>query len=306
MPLERKQINITDNLDFFARQVVEGFLTGLHKSPYHGFSVEFAEHRLYNPGESTKNIDWKLFARSDKLFVKKFEDETNLRSHILIDTSSSMQYPMSLSHDESKLTFSLYAAACLIHLFHKQRDGFGLTLYNEVIDFFAPARSNKVHYNHLISKLDSMLSFSKQKKNKKTNFQAVISDFIEKIPKRSLVIIFSDMFNFDDKQPDQWLEALQHLRYRKNEVILFHVQDSSEKLLDLPNQPYEFVDLENNNSIKLNPSTHRENYKKLYSEFEKKLELYCGQYSIDYVPAFIQQGFNKILVSYLTKRSKLF
>ena len=102
MPLERKQINITDNLDFFARQVVEGFLTGLHKSPYHGFSVEFAEHRLYNPGESTKNIDWKLFARSDKLFVKKFEDETNLRSYILIDTSSSMQYPLSLSYDESK------------------------------------------------------------------------------------------------------------------------------------------------------------------------------------------------------------
>ena len=206
MPLERKQINITDNLDFFARQVVEGFLTGLHKSPYHGFSVEFAEHRLYNPGESTKNIDWKLFARSDKLFVKKFEDETNLRSYILIDTSSSMQYPVSLSYDESKLTFSIYAAACLIHLFHKQRDGFGLTLYNEIIDFFTPARSNKVHYNHLMSKLDSMLSFSKQKKNKKTNFQAVVSDFIEKIPKRSLVIIFSDMFNFD-KQPEQWRES---------------------------------------------------------------------------------------------------
>ena len=312
MYLDKEQINIAGNLDFFARQVVEGFLTGLHKSPYHGFSVEFAEHRSYNPGDSIKNIDWKLFARSDKLFVKKFEDETNLRAHILIDTSSSMFYPLSSdslkkSSQLNKLSFSLYATACLIHLFHRQRDGVGLTLYNDKIDLFTPSRSGKAHYNRLMSELDKQLSKSNYKKDQKTNFSSIISEFIEKIQKRSLVIIFSDMLNFDQSNSNKWFEALQHLRYRKNEVILFHVQDrDTEQFFNFSNQPYEFLDLENNETIKLNPSSYQENYKKLYSEFQQELDLRCGQYNIEYVPAFIQDGFSKILLSYLTKRSKLF
>ena len=137
MRLAKNEVNITDNLDFFARHIVEGFLIGLHKSPYHGFSVEFAEHRLYNPGDSIKNIDWKLFARSDKLFVKKFEEETNLRSYILIDTSSSMLYPKN-PLITNKLTFSIYAAACLMYLFQKQRDGFGLSFFSDKLDLFTP------------------------------------------------------------------------------------------------------------------------------------------------------------------------
>ena len=308
MYLAKEQINILDNLDFFARQVVEGFLTGLHKSPYHGFSVEFAEHRLYNNGDSIKNIDWKLFARSDRLFVKKFEDETNLRSHILIDTSSSMLYPNAPilnneSHKINKLSFSLYAAACLINLLHRQRDGVGLTFYNEKIDLFTRARSGKAHYNRLMSELDTKLSEKQSKKNKKTNFTSIVSGLIEKINKRSLIIIFSDMFNFDDSK---WFEALQHLKYRKNEIILFHIQDmKSEKFFDFSNQPHEFIDLENNSRIKLNPINYKESYQKKYNAFQKDLELKCGQYNIDYVPAFIQDGFSKVLLSYLTKRSKI-
>jgi len=310
MYLAKEQVNIVDNLDLFARQVVEGFLTGLHKSPYHGFSVEFAEHRLYNTGDSVKNIDWKLFARSDRLFVKKFEDETNLRSHILIDTSSSMLYPNKFISDNkninlNKLSFSLYASACLINLLHRQRDGVGLTFYNEQIDLFTQSRSGKAHYNRLMSELDKKLSKNQYNKNKKTNFSSIVSDFIEKIHKRSLIIIFSDMFNFEDSN-STWFEALQHLKYRKNEIILFHVQDmESEKLFNFSNQPHEFLDLENNSRIKMNPENYKENYQNQYNAFQKDLELKCAHYNIDYVPAFIEDGFYKVLLSYLTKRSKI-
>ena len=158
MQFDNEKLNITDNLDFFARQVVEGFLTGIHKSPYHGFSVEFAEHRLYNNGDPIKNIDWKLFARSDKLFVKKFEEETNLRSHILIDVSSSMLYPK--KEEVNKMQFSIYSAACLLYLFQKQRDGFSLTFFSDKLDFFSRAKSTKAHYNRLMSELDMLLNSS--------------------------------------------------------------------------------------------------------------------------------------------------
>jgi len=305
----KEQVSFIDNLEFFSRQVVEGFLTGLHKSPYHGFSVEFAEHRLYNHGDSIKNIDWKLFGRSDKLFVKKFEEETNLRSYILIDTSSSMLYPnVNKKHENfSKLSFSLYSAACLMYLFQKQRDGFGLTFYNDQLDFFSKAKNNKAHYNRLMIELDKMLKKTNYKQTKSTNFSSIISDFIDKIPQRSLVIIFSDMMNFDTNSTDDMFESFQHLRYRKHEVILFHVQDlNKEKLFNFSNHPYSFVDLENKNEIKLNPANYKETYSELYNKFQKDLELYCHQYKIDYVPAFIQAGFSKVLLSYLMKRSKLF
>lgn len=302
-----EQLNITDNLDFFARQVVEGFLTGMHKSPYHGFSVEFAEHRTYNPGDSIKNIDWKLFARSNKLFVKKFEEETNLRSHILIDISSSMFYP---DHEKiNKIRFSIYSAACLMYLFRKQRDAFGVTFFSDKIDFFSRAKNTKAHYNRLMFELDKLLhnNFSKQNEKRKTDFSKIISELIEKIHERSLVIVFSDMMNFDQSYLDNLLQALQHLRYKKNEVILFHVQDyEKENLFEFANRPYRFVDLENQNEIKLNPMNYKDVYQTLYTEFQEKIKTKCNQYKIDYIPSFIQDGLSSVLISYLTKRSKLF
>ena len=305
----KEEVSFTDNLDFFARQVVEGFLTGLHKSPYHGFSVEFAEHRLYNQGDSVKNIDWKLFGRSDKLFVKKFEEETNLRSYILIDTSSSMFYPNIGDKKENlnKLSFSLYASACLMHLFQKQRDGFGLTFYSDKLDFFTPAKSSPSHYNRLIGELEKMLTINNHNNEKSTNLSSTISQFIDKIPQRSLVIIFSDMMNFDNTSKESFFEPFQHLRYKKNEVILFHVQDlNTEKLFNFSNQPYNFIDLENGKNVKLNPSNYKDIYSNLYNNFQKDLELSCSKYKIEYVPSFIQEGFSQVLLSYLTKRSKLF
>ena len=309
MNITNQQAGIGDNLDFFAKQVVEGFLTGIHKSPYHGFSVEFAEHRLYNPGESVKDIDWKLFARSDRLFTKKFEEETNLRAYVMVDTSSSMQYPLqtSKSNEMTKLSFSLYSTACLFYLFQKQRDGFGLTFYSDQLDLFTDSKVSKLHYNRLMLELDKMLSKKDLKNNKATNFPQAISSFIEKIPQRSLVIIFSDMLNFDNSSFDEVVDAIRTLKYRKNEVILFHVQDlDHESMFNFSNSPFQFVDLENKRQVKLNPSNYKELYRKRYHEFQKNISLACQKHKIDYVPAFIQDGFSKVLLSYLTKRSKLF
>ena len=303
MFLGTEKINITDNLDFFARQVVEGFLTGLHKSPYHGFSVEFAEHRTYNQGDPVKNVDWKLFARSDKLFIKKYEEETNLRCHLLLDISSSMLYPQNSSF--SKMSFSIYATACLIYLLQKQRDAFGLTYFSDKIDFFSKTKSNKSHYNRLLVELDKLLKTSSKTKNK-TNFIKIIPELVEKIHQRSLIIIFSDMMSFNQEE-EKIFETLQYLRYKKNEVVLFHVRDSkTEQLFEFPNQPYTFIDLENDTDIKLNPMNFKEVYTKMYMDFQKKMETKCNQYKIDYIPTSIEDGFSRVLLSYLTKRSKLF
>lgn len=305
MQIQRDSISATNNLELLARQVVEGFLTGLHKSPYHGFSVEFAEHRLYNPGEPVKNIDWKLYARSNKLFIKKFEEETNLRSYILIDTSSSMSYPKNVRIN--KLHFSVYAASCLMYLLRKQRDGFGLVHFSDCIDFFTNSKSSKNHYTRLLSELDKLLVSKNLSSNRKTDFSKISSQLIEKIPQRSLVIIFSDMMSFDQQDPQDLFESLQYLKYKKHEVILFHVQDdATEKLFEFHNHPYNFIDLENKSEIKLNPINYRDDYISAYNEFQKKLNMKCNQYKIDYVSASIQEGFSKVLTSYLYKRSKLF
>ena len=205
---------LSSNLDLFAKQIVEGFITGKHKSPYHGFSVEFAEHRLYNSGDSMKNIDWKLFARSEKLFIKKFEEETNLRCHLLLDTSSSMLYPK--NNTLSKLSFSVYSAASLMYLFRKQRDGFGLTYFTDKLNFFTDAKSTKSHYFRLIGELDRLLNRIPLNDKRKTNFPKIIKDFADKIHRRSLVIIFSDMFNFSESSYTKDLfDAIQYLRYKK-------------------------------------------------------------------------------------------
>ena len=305
MRLNEEHLNITDNLDFFARQAVEGFLIGMHKSPYHGFSVEFAEHRLYNQGDSLKNIDWKLFARSGKFFVKKFEEETNLRSYILIDNSSSMNYPK--NKQLNKLNFSIYASACLMYLFKKQRDGFGLSLFNEKVDFFAQAKNSVTHYNRLIAELDRSIKNNYKVENKSTDFPSILSSLIDKMPQRSLIILFSDMMNFDKSNLSSFLDSIQSLKYSKHEVILFHVQDfETEKKFTFPNKPINFIDLENNNEVKFNPLGYREIYQEKYSNFIKIVEETCYQSNIDYVPTFIDNSFENVISSYLIKRSKLF
>lgn len=301
MSINRTQIETFKNLELLAKKVVEGFITGLHKSPFHGFSVEFAEHRLYNVGESTRHIDWKLFARSEKLFIKRYEEETNLRCQIVIDTSGSMFFPKDA--ETNKLTFSVYAAAALSELLKQQRDAVGLTLFeNEITKHFA-AKASPLHYKLVFNSLEEVLE--KQTENKSTNAISAINQIAEVIHKRSLVIIFSDMFD-SGSDNEQLFSALQHLKYKKHEVVLFHVVDKSKELdFEFENKPYHFIDLESGEELKLNPTQIKQQYQQQILSFNEALKTRCGQYKIDFVEADINKGFDTILYTYLVKRAIL-
>ncbi|NJO88008.1 MAG: DUF58 domain-containing protein [Chloroflexia bacterium] len=293
-----------NQLDFLAKQVVEGFITGLHKSPFHGFSVEFAEHRLYNKGESTRHIDWKLFARTDKLFVKRYEEETNLRSQILIDTSSSMLFPY--GKRTPKINFlSVLIAAALIYLLNKQRDAVGLTLFSDNVELHTEARLSSTHTKRLYAELSRLLERDEYQLKKGTSISETLHNIAEQIHKRSLVIIFSDMIA--DQSTEEIFSAMQHLRHNKHEVILFHVVDKSLEInFDYQNRPYKFIDLETGKSLKLNPNDVRELFKQQSSAAFEELKLKCAQYKIDFVEADIKGGFKEVLIPYLIKRQKLF
>jgi uncharacterized protein (DUF58 family) len=306
--LNLTQIHTLSNLEFIAKQVVEGFITGLHKSPFHGFSVEFAEHRLYNTGESTKHIDWKLFGRTEKLFIKRYEEETNLRCQIVIDTSSSMYFPeqdFAGKNKSNKLAFAIYCAATFIEMLRKQRDAVGLTLFSEQIELQTPCKSSLTHQKVLYSNLERILQSQKPANNKRTDAIAALHQVAENIHKRSLVIILSDMLDSSNKQ-NELLSALQHLKHNKHEVILFHVTDKKHELnFEFENRLYTFVDMETNEEVKLYPSQIREQYIKSMSEYKKALQLKCGQYRIDFVEADINLGFEQVLLPFLIKRSKM-
>ena len=301
MPLNRTQIEPFKNLELLAKKVVEGFITGLHKSPFHGFSVEFAEHRLYNVGESTRHIDWKLFARSEKLFIKRYEEETNLRCQIVIDTSSSMQFPKDA--ENTKLTFSVYAAAALSELLKQQRDAVGLTLFENEITKHFPAKASPLHQKLIFNALEEVLE--NQNQSKTTNAVSAINQIAEVLHRRSLVVIFSDMFD-NGTDNEQLFSALQHLKYKKHEVVLFHVVDKSKELdFEFENKPYHFIDLESGEEIKLNPTQIKQQYQQQILSFNEALKTRCGQYQIDFVEADINKGFENVLYTYLVKRSVL-
>jgi uncharacterized protein (DUF58 family) len=301
MPINRSRTEPFRNLELLAKKVVEGFITGLHKSPFHGFSVEFAEHRLYNTGESTRHIDWKLFARSEKLFVKRYEEETNLRCQIVIDCSSSMLFPE--GQPENKLTFSAYAAAALCELLKQQRDAFGLTLFDQDITRHLAAKGSPLHHKVVLNSLEELLE--RKPVTGSTAAAMALDQVAEIIHQRSLVVIFSDMFESGGDE-EKLFSALQHLRYRKHEVVLFHVVDKAKELdFAYENKPYKFVDLESGEEIRLNPSKIREQYRKSVGEFNELLKLKCGQYGIDFVEADIKEGFDHVLYTYLVKRHRM-
>jgi uncharacterized protein (DUF58 family) len=282
---------------------VEGFITGLHKSPFHGFSVEFAEHRLYNQGDSIKNIDWKLYGRTDKLFVKRFEEETNLRCQIVMDVSSSMYFP---EKEFNKLMFSIYSAASLIYLFKKQRDAVGLSCFTDKVEFSTPAKSTTIHQKYLFSELENLLN--QQSRGKQTAVASALHDIAEQIHKRSLVIIFSDMFESgsSDQQLNQIFSALQHLKHNKHEVVIFNVLDHKRELeFDFDNRPYHFIDMESGEELKVHPANVKETYLEAVQSYHKELKLRCAQYHIDLVDADIHAGFYQVLNGYLIKRGKM-
>lgn len=291
-----------ENLELLAQQVVEGFIIGLHKSPFHGFSVEFAEHRLYNPGESTRNIDWKVLARTDKMFVKRYEEETNLRCQLVIDTSSSMYFPEN-STTPNKLQFSALAAASIMNLLKKQRDAYGLSLFEDEVHTQTRCKSSTTHYRLLLKYLEDLIK--DPKKEKKTAAASALHQIADSIHRRSLVVIFSDMFD-DDSQKDQLFSALQHLRHAKHEVVLFHVVDKKHEIdFEYENRPYLFVDIESGQQIKLQANQVKEQYVAKVKAYADELRMKCLQYKIDYVEADINKGFNPVLQTYLVKRNKV-
>jgi uncharacterized protein (DUF58 family) len=291
-----------DNLELLAKQVVEGFITGLHKSPYHGFSVEFAEHRLYNSGESIRNIDWKVYARTGRLYTKRYEEETNLRCRLVIDASSSMYYPQ--NSKQNKIRFSILAAASVMYLMKKQRDAFGLSVFSDKVDLHTDARSTQMQRKLLFTHLEKILL--EENKNRKTSAAESLHEIAENIHKRSLVLIFSDMMD-NVKQQDELFAALQHLKYNNHEVVLFHVTDkSSEMDFNFENRPYEFVDLETGERLKLQPNKVKEHYVQQMHEYFHQLKLKCSQYKIDLVEADVKQPYKQILLPYLMKRQKLY
>ncbi len=297
------------SLDFLARQVVEGFITGMHKSPFHGFSVEFAEHRIYNPGESTRHIDWKLFARTERLYVKRFEEETNLRCQIVIDSSSSMFFTGKNREGQtsSKLDFAVECAAALMFLLRKQRDAVGLSLVSDKMDLHTAARSSSVHHKMLYTQLDKVYKRKQDDElNIKTNTAELLHLLAEKIHKRSLVVIFSDMMD-NKAKPDALFSALQHLKHNKHEVILFHVYEKDKELdFSFQNRPFKFIDMETGESLRLNPGDLKEKYVNSMEDYFHRLRLKCMQYKIDFVPSNINEGYEKILLNFLVKRAKLY
>ena len=301
--IQRDKIADFSNLELLAKQVVEGFITGLHKSPFHGFSVEFAEHNIYNKGDSTRHIDWKLYAKTEKLFTKRYEEETNLRCQIVIDCSSSMLFPV--DEEQTKLSFSVYAAASLIELLKKQRDAVGVSLFTDELNIHTPAKSTTRHHLYLYSELEKHLNEYSSSEMKRTSAVKAIHDVAELCHKRSLIIIFSDLLDDPDKI-DEFFQALQHLKHNKHEVILFHTIDKTKEMnLDFENRPYNFVDMETGEKIKLQPNQFKEEYQKAIKAYFETLSVRCADYGIDFMPADINSGYNDVLLRYLLKRKKL-
>ncbi len=306
--LDQSRIPQYANLEFLARTVVEGFIVGLHKSPFHGFSVEFSEHRLYNPGEPTRHIDWKLYGRTDRMYVKRYEEETNLRCQIVIDNSSSMFFPVQEVTDvdhPNKITFSVYAAACIMQLLRRQRDALGLSLFSEKVNLHTQAKSNSVHHKFLLGKLEELLVPLASEEHRSSQVTDSLHFIAENIHRRSLVVLFSDMFDAGSDNAALF-DALQHLRYNKHEVILFHVVDKAKELdFDYDNRPYRFVDMETGSEIKLQPAEIRKTYAEAIGNFHQELKLKCAQYKIDFIEADINKGFEQVLLPYLLKRERM-
>ncbi len=300
MKLELLDIQHFKNLEFLARQLVEGFITGLHKSPYHGFSVEFAEHQLYNTGESTRHIDWKVFARTDKLFTKRYEEETNLRCQIVIDNSSSMYYP---KKTRDKIRFSIISAAAIAMLLQKQRDAVGLTTFSDKIEISTAIKSTSSHLNKLVIILNEMLE--KEQNSKTTSVSSVLDEIAEKVHKRSLIVIFSDMFD-KSTQLDDIFSSLQHLKHNRHEVLVFHVTDhKTEFHFEFDERPHEFIDLESGERLKIQPSQVKESFESEMEKYYHELKIRCGQLKIDFIEADVNEDFNHILYTFLMKRAKM-
>ena len=302
---ELQQLTLAKHLELLANQVVEGFISGMHKSPFHGFSSEFAEYKRYNSGESIRYIDWKLFARTDKLYTRRYEEETNLRCHIIIDNSSSMHYPDIARQTIGKLNkigFSILAAAALMKLLKRQRDAIGLSMYSDAYDYYAPEKGSERHHQMLMHVLAEAVH--KKSEEKQTKTYTFLHQIAEKIHRRSMILLFTDMFQTETGE-EQLFDALKHLRYNKHKVVLFHVMDKAKEFyFDFDNRPRRFVDVETGKTINLYSDTIKAQYENTIAAYFNAIRLQCAQYRIKYVAADIATALHKVLFTYLIEKQK--
>ena len=302
---EIQRLSLAKNLALLANQVVEGFISGMHKSPFHGFSSEFAEYKSYNPGESIRHIDWKLFAKTDKLYTRRYEEETNLRCHIIIDNSSSMHYPgvgEQRVNSLNKIGFSVLAAAALMNLLKRQRDAVGLSIYSDSYDYYAPEKGNERHHQMLMRTLEETVN--KKAVAKQTRTYTFLHQIAEKMHRRSMIFLFTDMFQ-TETDDDGLFNALRHLKYNKHKVVLFHVMDKAREFhFDFDGRPKRFTDVETGKFINLYADSVKENYEKAVAAYFNTIALKCGQYKIKYVETDIARGIQKILFTYLVEGQK--
>ena len=271
--------------------MVEGFITGLHKSPYHGFSVEFAEHRQYMPGDDIRHMDWKVYAKTDRFFVKQFEEETNLKSYLLVDASASMGYT---SHAITKLQYAGYLSAALSYLMLKQRDSVGLVTFDEKIRAMLPPRSVNSYLTVILQELQRTRSQSS------THIAAALHEMAERIHRRGLIILFSDLF--DD--PREVLSGLKHFRHKKHEVIVFHLLDPMERSFNFRRDAF-FEDMESGETLSTQPWHIRGDYRTAVEQFIDEYKRECQGHRIDYVPVSTEQPFDRVLLQYLIKRKRI-
>lgn len=300
---ELQNVQLFKNLELLANQVVEGFISGMHKSPFHGFSSEFAEHAIYNTGESTRHIDWKLYGKTDKLYTKRYEEETNLRCHIIIDNSSSMHYPVqkndSFEH-LNKIGFSVLATAALMNLLKRQRDAVGLSVYSDTYEYYAPEKGSERHHQMLLHQLGNLAS--KTHTDKATKTYTYLHQIAEKIHRRSMIILFTDMLQTETRD-EALFEALKHLKYNKHEVILFHTFDAKKELFfDFDNKPKRFTDVETGEVIDVYADNIKESYQEKMADYFKALQLQCAQYRIKYINTDINKDLTKVLYTYLIEK----
>lgn len=290
------------HLELLARQVVEGFLIGLHRSPFHGFSVEFAEHRIFNQGDPVRHIDWRVYGRTEKLFSKKYQEETNLRCCLALDTSSSMLFSGASSR-MNKLQFSCLAAACLIQLLKRQHDATSLMLFNEQIDYFSTTRSAPSHYRSLTTELERTLSLAHE--NKRSDVSGVLHAIAGQMHQRSLIVIFSD-FVQERQGVEHLFGALQHLKFRKHDVVLFHVLEGRQELnFEFENRSYEFQNMETGEKVRLQPAHIRDEYVRQMHAFNDAVTLKCHQYGIDRVIVDLSKPVEEVLMAFLKKRGQI-
>ena len=292
------------HLELLAHQIVEGFISGMHKSPFHGFSAEFAEHKIYNTGESTRHIDWKLFAKTDRLYTKRYEEETNLRCHIILDNSSSMHYPILKENQnfyENKLGFSVLATAVLMNILKKQRDAVGLSIYSDNYEYYAPEKGSERHHRMILSQLEKIIS--NKSINKTTHTINFLHQIAENIHKRSMIVLFTDMFI--SKDSNLIFKALQHLKHNKHKVVIFHVYDKETELLfNYDDKPRKFIDLETGETIQLFSQSNKENYTESVNKYFKEIANVCMRYKINYIPVSVNDSFEKIMTTYLIEKQK--